>query len=56
MKLTKEQKQKIKDEWGDWESVHSTYDKLALARLKELDPEFYDDLELSTKNATFWYA
>lgn len=56
MKLTDEQKAKIRADWGDWEGVHCDYDDLMRARLRELDPEFYEDLEKAVKGATFWYA
>jgi len=55
-KNTKEQKQQIKSHWGDWESVHADYDNFIKERLKELDPEFVEDLDLATSGAKFWYA
>lgn len=56
MKLTEEQIKAIKLVWGDWESVHGIYDSYVMARLKELDPEFYESLGEAVRGATFWYA
>jgi hypothetical protein len=56
MKLTTEQKEEIKKRCGDWECVHADYDDFMKERLKELDPEFVEDLDLATAGATFWYA
>ena len=56
MKLKPEDLKKIKDAWGDWENVHGIFDDLARARLKELDEEYYNDLNKAIKGATFWYA
>ena len=56
MKLTKEQIEEIKRCWGDWEQVHGKYDNFMSSRLKELDAEFFADLEEAFKGATFWYA
>lgn len=56
MKLSEEQKKRIKNEWGKWEGVHVEYDNLLKERLAELDKEFLDDLNEVTKDAIFWYA
>ena len=56
MKLTEEQKQKIKEEWGDWEGVHGLWDDFMADRLHDLDPEFMADLKKAFEGATFWYA
>ena len=56
MKLTEKQKEELKSVWGDWEVYHSHYDDLIYNRLKELDPEFIEDLHKESEGATFWYA
>ena len=56
MKLTEPQKQNILINWGEWESFHFEYDKLMEKRLKELDPEFLEELKKLKKGAIFWYA
>lgn len=58
MKLTQEQKDSLKNymELEDWEAVHGQYDKYMTKRLKEVDLEFFNDLEEITKGATFWFA
>jgi hypothetical protein len=56
MKLTEDQKKLIKERWGDWEIVHGNVDDLMRERLKELDPEWLEDLDQVTYGATFWYA
>lgn len=56
MKLTEEQIKKLTESWGDWEAVHANFDDLVLARLRELDPEFVEQIEKMTENAEFWYA
>ena len=56
MKLLEEQKKRIKNEWGSWDSVHAEYDNILKERLAELDKEFFDDLNEVVKGATFWYA
>ena len=56
MKLTEEQKKDIRECWGDWEVVHGRYDDLVYKRLKELDPEFVEELDKLIEGASFWYA
>ncbi len=56
MKLTQKQKDQIKKDWGDWEVVHGHRDDFMKERLKELDPEFVEDLKKATEGASFWYA
>ncbi len=56
MKLTDEQKAKLKQYWRDWEGYHYYHDQLLVQRLKELDPEFVEDLYKATEGSTFWYA
>lgn len=58
MKLTQNQKDSFKEymKKEDWEGVHGQYDKFMRQRVKELDPEFYDELNKITEGATFWYA
>ena len=58
MKPTPEQIDSIRAEKDsrDWESFHSAYDKLVEQRLRELDPEFMDELDKVIEGGTFWYA
>jgi hypothetical protein len=56
MKLAEEQKQILKKNWGDWVGYHGEVDEIMRLRLKELDPEFLQDLDKETEGATFWYA
>lgn len=56
MRLTTEQLESLEKSRGDWEAYHSIRDDIVLGRLKELDPEFSDQLEEVTKDGTFWCA
>ena len=56
MKISESDKKRIEDSWGDWEDLHYTYDDIVLERLRELDPEFVEEIEELTREATFWYA
>lgn len=55
MKLTKEQKQKVKEYWGNWSVTHALQDIFVMNRLEQLDPEFVQDVNELFKTATFYY-
>ena len=56
MKVPQEIREQLEAERWDNESVHGIYDKAMKARLKELDPEFIEDLSEITKGVSFWYG
>lgn len=56
MKLTQKQKNGLNISSGDNEAIHGAYDNLLKERMKELDPEFLEDLDEEVKGYTFWYG
>jgi hypothetical protein len=58
MKLTQRQKKEFNSIRADDddERFHSRFDDVVLERLKELDPEFYEDLIKISRGMSFWYA